>query len=212
MVIDPKYVALDGMCITSQSMSFGTTIGTLIRNLEESNAYAGSLLSVANVAKLDAMCSIAKTTTLGTVANGLLTASKNVTTVARLSDVNAALINKMCINMQTAGLGTQLQLCADRINKVMASVTAFTIASQTGDTTINPALRTIALTMPFGTDPAALIATFTLGNSATAKVGSTAQESGVTANDFTDPVVYTITSSDTLVALNWTVTVTIATE
>ena len=46
--------------------------------------------------------------------------------------------------------------------------------------------------MPPGTDVTALVATFTT-TGASVKVGSTVQVSGTTANDFTYPVVYTVT-------------------
>ncbi len=49
--------------------------------------------------------------------------------------------------------------------------------------------------MPSGTDVTALVATFTTAAGATVTVGSTHQESGVTPNDFTKPVVYTVTAA-----------------
>jgi hypothetical protein len=93
-----------------------------------------------------------------------------------------------------------------------AEITAFTIEGQTGDTTITTATGAIALTMPLGTDPSELIAEFTLSTGATVKVGTTAQVSGITANDFTNPVTYVVTAEDTETTKEWTVTVTVATE
>jgi formylglycine-generating enzyme required for sulfatase activity len=53
----------------------------------------------------------------------------------------------------------------------------------------------ISVTVPYGTDVTSLVATFTTtGTSVT--VGGTEQESGTTANDFTDPVTYTVTAED----------------
>jgi hypothetical protein len=66
----------------------------------------------------------------------------------------------------------------------------------------------IAATVPFGTDVTALIATFsTTGASVT--VGATAQASGMTANNFTAPVAYTVTAADDTTD-GYTVTVTVA--
>ena len=75
---------------------------------------------------------------------------------------------------------------------------------------INSTDHTIALTVPYGTDVTALIATFDLSTGATAKVGETAQVSETTPNDFSSPVTYTITSLDETGTQDWTVTVTLA--
>jgi hypothetical protein len=62
--------------------------------------------------------------------------------------------------------------------------------------------------VPFGTNVAALVATFTTtGVSVT--VGGVAQVSGTTPNNFTSSVVYRVTAEDSLTA-DYTVTVTIA--
>jgi len=78
------------------------------------------------------------------------------------------------------------------------------------DGTIDAGARTIALTLPYGTNVTNLVATFTLSAGASAKVGTTPQVSGTTANDFTSPVVYTVTAEDGTTTLNWTVTVNVA--
>jgi hypothetical protein len=76
------------------------------------------------------------------------------------------------------------------------------------DVTATIAGTAIAATVPFGTDVTALIATFsTTGASVT--VGATAQVSGMTANDFTAPVAYTVTAADDTTDV-YTVTVTVA--
>lgn len=210
MVIDAKLKALDEICISSKSTTLGTFVGTLKKNLDDGNAYAGDLLTNAQIAKLNGMCVVAKTTALGTVLNGLLTASKTAVVVTKISNAFAASLNKMCGGAQVAALGTTLQACADKINLDASSILTFAIATQTGSSTINRTNKTVALTMPFGTDPAALVATFTLSAGAGAKVGLTAQVSGVTANDFTTPVTYSITALGGTVITPWVVTVTIA--
>ncbi|HEY0192089.1 MAG TPA: hypothetical protein VGC42_13305 [Kofleriaceae bacterium] len=72
--------------------------------------------------------------------------------------------------------------------------------------TINGA--NITATVPFGTNVTALIATFTT-TGASVKVGGTAQVSGTTPNDFTNPVTYTVTAADGTTK-DFTVTLTIA--
>ena len=87
------------------------------------------------------------------------------------------------------------------------AITAYSINGIAG--TINETAKTIAVTVPNGTNVTALVAKFnTTGSSV--KVGTTVQTSGVTANNFTTPVIYTVTSGDTLTTANYTVTVTVA--
>ena len=86
------------------------------------------------------------------------------------------------------------------------AITAFSLGGVDG--TINETGKTIAVSMPFGTDVTAMVATFTT-TGASVKVGSTVQISGTTANNFTSPVVYTVTAADATTQ-DYTVTVTVA--
>src|SRR6185369_11788859 len=86
------------------------------------------------------------------------------------------------------------------------AISAYSLAGVAG--TINETAKTIALTMPIGTNVTALVATFAT-TGAGVKAGAVAQTSGTTANNFTTPVAYTVTSGDgTTVA--YTVTVSLA--
>jgi hypothetical protein len=62
--------------------------------------------------------------------------------------------------------------------------------------------------LPFGTNVTNLVAAFTT-TGASVKVGTTAQKSGTTPNNFTNPVAYSVTASDGSKA-TYTVTVTLA--
>jgi len=73
---------------------------------------------------------------------------------------------------------------------------------------ITEAAHTIALTVPFGTDVTALVATFNTTGASVAIAG-TPQVSGTTANDFTNPVTYTVTAADGTTQA-YVVTVTVA--
>src|SRR5512143_3518214 len=73
------------------------------------------------------------------------------------------------------------------------AIAAFSLNGVTG--TINETNKTIAVTMPYGTSVTALVAAFTTTGNSIA-VGGTAQVSGTTANDFTSPVIYTVTAAD----------------
>ena len=68
--------------------------------------------------------------------------------------------------------------------------------------------QNIAVTMPYGTNVTALIATFT-ATGQSVKVGNVVQVSGVTPNNFTGQVIYTVTAEDDSTQ-NYTVTVTMA--
>ncbi|MEI7672118.1 MAG: hypothetical protein WCK00_08405 [Deltaproteobacteria bacterium] len=60
---------------------------------------------------------------------------------------------------------------------------------------INAPAETISVTLPYGTNITALVATFThTGTSVT--VGAAVQTSDTTPNDFTSPVAYTVAGED----------------
>lgn len=71
----------------------------------------------------------------------------------------------------------------------------------------NTSFSSLSTTVPFGTVVTALVATFT-HNGTDVRITGTLQTSGTTANNFTAPVVYTVTASDASTQ-NYTVTVTV---
>jgi formylglycine-generating enzyme required for sulfatase activity len=85
------------------------------------------------------------------------------------------------------------------------AITAFSLQGVVG--TINETGKTIAVTMPFGTDVTALVATF-ITTGASVKVVSTVQISGTTANNFTSSVTFTVTAADATTQ-DYVVTVTV---
>jgi uncharacterized delta-60 repeat protein len=90
------------------------------------------------------------------------------------------------------------------------AITAFNFVSPVAATgVITESTHTIAITVPYNTTSVTqLVATFTTtGTSVT--VGSTPQVSGTTPNDFTSPLVYTVTAADATTQ-NYTVTVTVS--
>lgn len=89
------------------------------------------------------------------------------------------------------------------------AITAFSIVSPAATGVIDEENYAINITVPYGTDVKNLIATFTASAGANVKVGSTVQQSGITTNDFTNPVVYTVTAAFGW-EQNYTVTVTVA--
>lgn len=87
-----------------------------------------------------------------------------------------------------------------------AEITSFSFTEQTGVATLGAG--TIDIEVANDTDITTLVATFTLSSGATVEVGAAAQVSGTTANDFTSPVIYTVTAEDGVTTQDWTVTVT----
>ena len=88
---------------------------------------------------------------------------------------------------------------------------SFTSAQNTGlsaDISGTISDESIAVTVPYGTTVTALVATFTTTGTSVS-IGSAAQTSGVSSNDFTSPVTYTVTAADGSTQ-DYTVTVTIA--
>jgi hypothetical protein len=85
------------------------------------------------------------------------------------------------------------------------TITAYSFASVAG--TIDETAKTIAVTMPNGTNVTSLVSTFST-TGASVKVGTTVQQSGTTPNDFTSSVAYIVTAADTSTA-TYTVTVTV---
>jgi len=85
------------------------------------------------------------------------------------------------------------------------AIAAYSIAGVAA--TVDETTRTIALTLPSGTNVTAQKATFTT-TGVSVNVGAAVQQSTVTANDFSSPVAYTVTAGDASTA-TYTVTVTV---
>jgi len=93
------------------------------------------------------------------------------------------------------------------------TITAFSFAAASNSALFIDVAATISgtnisATVPYGTQVTALIPTFS-HNGSTVTVGVASQTSSVTANDFTNPVIYKVTAADGTVN-NYTVTLTTA--
>ena len=86
------------------------------------------------------------------------------------------------------------------------AITAFSFASPAATGAISG--TDISITVPVATDVTALVATFT-HTGASIDIGGVAQVSGVTANDFTSAVTYTVVATDAT-EQDYTVTVTVS--
>src|SRR5690606_37365163 len=79
----------------------------------------------------------------------------------------------------------------------------FGMPPQTGASSIDVTSKTINIEVEYGTNLTNLVAEFTLSDGATAKVGDVVQEGGVTSNDFTNPVTYSVTAEDGTTIQDW---------
>ena len=89
-----------------------------------------------------------------------------------------------------------------------ADIIFFNIPGQVGESNIDQNNYTVELSMPYGTDLMNLVSSFRLSYGATAEVDGIIQESGTTSNDFSDPLVYTVTSYDGSLVHEWRISVT----
>lgn len=71
-------------------------------------------------------------------------------------------------------------------------IITFSIPDQTFGAIINNTSHTVEVNVPNGTNLSNIIASFTISDVAEAYIGATMQESGVTGNDFTNTVIYSI--------------------
>ena len=88
-----------------------------------------------------------------------------------------------------------------------ADIVAFTFDGIDGQAAIDKSALTVTAKAVGTADLTAIVAEFALSEGATAHVGSTAQVSGQTRNNFTNPVVYTVTSGNGRNVKEWRVTV-----
>ena len=90
----------------------------------------------------------------------------------------------------------------------LKSFVQFAISNPAANGIINEQNKTIAVTVPFGTNVTALNANFTI-TGVSVSVSGVTQVSGITANNFTSPVKYVVTAEDGS-TVTYTVTVTVA--
>jgi hypothetical protein len=78
-----------------------------------------------------------------------------------------------------------------------------------GGASVNSTDHTVAIEVPYGSDIMALVAEFTLSDSASVYVNSNIQISGTTFNDFSNPVIYSVVAEDGVTMQNWVITVSV---
>jgi citrate lyase gamma subunit len=88
-----------------------------------------------------------------------------------------------------------------------ADIISFEIPGQVGESIIDIDNQSVEITMPYGSDLENLVSNFTLSYGASAEVEGILQESGITPNDFTSPVIYKVLAYDGSLEKDWTITV-----
>jgi len=151
--------------------------------------------------------SIAITVPYGTDVTGLIpTITYTGETISPASGAAQDFTNPVVYTVTSGTGSTQDYTITITVASISAkSITSFSLDGVAG--TIDETGKTIAVTMPSGTNVTSLVATFTT-TGASVKVGSTVQISGTTARNFTNPVVYTVTAADATTQ-DYTVTVTL---
>ncbi|MFC2152123.1 beta strand repeat-containing protein, partial [Bacteroidota bacterium] len=118
--------------------------------------------------------------------------------ITQVSDIEGDLAARTATIVVTAEDGSTTKtytIVFSVVGNDVKDITSFSFAALSVDGVITEADSTIAVTVPFGTDVTALVATFaTTGQEV--KVDATTQVSGTTPNDFTNPVIYTVIAAD----------------
>ncbi len=93
------------------------------------------------------------------------------------------------------------------ISDTATDILSFSFNEQTGPATIDDDNYTVDIEVNGKANLSSLIASYTLSSGASAKIGTVDQTLGITANDFSAPVVYTITAANGSDTRDWTVNV-----
>jgi cysteine-rich repeat protein len=169
--------------INSTSIAATVPFGTDVTRLIPTFATSGMTVAVSGVAQTSGVTANNFTTAVTYTVTAADTSTKTYTVTVAIAPSSAKDITSFAFT--------------DATNPALG---ADVIASING--------TSIAATVPYGTDVTKLVATFATSG-ASVNVGTVAQASGVTPNDFTNPTAYVVTAADTSMK-TYTVTVTIA--
>ncbi len=135
------------------------------------------------------------------------TTNVSINGVTQVSDVTANNFTSPVIYAVTGTNGQTINYTVTvNLSSLPGTITSYSLNGVAG-VIIN---HEITVTMPFGTNVTALVANFTTdANTTNVSINGVTQVNNVTANNFTSPVVYTVTATDSS-TINYTVTVTVA--
>lgn len=105
--------------------------------------------------------------------------------------------------------GTRSDIALDDIKIIntssQADIKDFSFAEQTSKAIIDITKQSITVEVSSGTNITSLASLFTLSNGATATINGISQNSGITANNFTNSVTYSVTSANGSTSEDWVV-------
>ena len=209
---DSNMELLSKCCEGCRLSDISNKLDTLVYDLDSGVGYSGALLSTAEVAYLDGMCMA--TAGLGTILNGILTASQEYDVATQISDEVKASLNNCCVAFSTNSVGDVIAACVTLINAMQEYDESFINSLYfTGlsdyPATIDDEEETILVELPYGTAKTALVANFTTSTGASVLNGESVLTSGTGAIDYTNPVTLTCLSHDESTSLDYVTTVTI---
>lgn len=183
-----------------QSISVGGVGNTLLSlNFNESVYTAGVSSTNLGDGEDDLIILVDGVATPLTIGAVLKAAATNQLTV----DMGSTPATSISVQITEAGVAKLLDTDDTAVGGVLTrtyaintgnAITAFSFEEQTGPAVIDAGAHTVAIEVEYDAVLTALVPIFTLSTEADAKIGAVVQESGVTANDFTNPVSYIVTS------------------
>ena len=139
--------------------------------------------------------------------------TNRILTMQGLNSTGAAIYQGVATSItvaagEIADAGTITMVPYDGAEITAFSFTATANSELSSDVTATINNTNITATVPSGTDVTALVATFTI-TGATVSIGNVVQESGVTENDFTNPVTYTVAAYDSITSQDYFISVVV---
>ena len=196
------YVSSAQLSVTESSSASGTiSIAGGTANAKFNLAFGNSIVN--GISITPEICN------LGTSGSGLATSCGFTISASESTPPGTYVITPTVIDLSNptnppTKLGAMTILVSGSVTPSSKAILSYSIDNLAGTITGN----NIAVTLPFATNPSALVATF-VTTGASVKVGNTTQVSGTTPNDFTNPVTYTVIAADGSTQ-DYTISVTIA--
>ena len=183
------YVSSAQLSVTESSSASGTiSIAGGTANAKFNLAFGNSIVN--GISITPEICN------LGTSGSGLATSCGFTISASESTPPGTYVITPTVIDLSNptnppTKLGAMTILVSGSVTPSSKAILSYSIDNLAGTITGN----NIAVTLPFATNPSALVATF-VTTGASVKVGNTTQVSGTTPNDFTNPVTYTVIAAD----------------
>ena len=128
-----------------------------------------------------------------------------VTETTKTTNTATATITTSTTTATTTTVSTTLSLILSK----ECDITAFSFEEEESPAVIDSTARTIAVTVKYNADITALKPVYKLSVGAAAEVNGEEQINGLSVNDFSNPVIYTIIAEDGVTTKDWSVTVTL---